>query len=117
MHDRAAGVSLEYRQLSPEQLEAEEPLAKGIALRITRPSSELATSITQSNAILRTLADAAQDSGLYGDTEHSRAQVDQWLEMSWHEVEVPLAVIAQSKGAGTVIAEGESRHMRWTLLK
>ena len=53
--------------------------AKGLALKICRPlpvSEATATvAVTQSNAILRTLAGAKPDSLLYGKTEFESAQV------------------------------------------
>jgi glutathione S-transferase len=111
VHCRIAGVQLSVETCSDSEIEAEAPLATGLALRITRPAAPT-TFITQSNAILRCLADAAPDSGLYGDSEYARSQVDQWLEVSWHEIEVPLAVIAMAKGSGDIIAEAKKLLMQ-----
>jgi glutathione S-transferase len=99
-------VQLTVETCTDSEIEAAAPLAKGVALRITRPAAPT-TFIMQFNAILRCLADAAPDSGLYGDSDYARSQVDQWLEVSWHEIEVPLAVIAKAKGSGDIIAEAK----------
>ncbi|KAG5181117.1 Asparaginyl-tRNA synthetase [Tribonema minus] len=104
---RAAGIPVALKTCSAEAIGEQAPAAKALALRITRPTSAHPSYITQSNAIVRTLIDASETSGLYGDTEFARSQVDSWLELCWLELETPLAVLQQAKGHGDVIAEAK----------
>ena len=75
-----AGIELELKAgVSEEEMEAFAPLAKGLVLRVCRPGEcpplGGAEAVTQSNAILRTLAAARPDALLYGRDEFESAQV------------------------------------------
>lgn len=70
------GIELDVKCGTPEaDLLAWAPLAKGLALKICRPEPAAAEVVTQSNAILRMLAEAKPDSLLYGRTFFESAQV------------------------------------------
>lgn len=49
-------------------------------------------SVTQSNAILRMIAELSPRSELYGKNEFQSALVDQWVEFSRSELEIPAAI-------------------------
>lgn len=75
-----AGIELDLKTgVSEEEMEAFAPLSKGLVLRVCRPGDcpplGGQDSVTQSNAILRTLATARPDSLLYGKNEFESAQV------------------------------------------
>lgn len=81
-----AGIELELKTgVSEEEMEAFAPLAKGLVLRVCRPppgecppppgGPGAPEAVTQSNAILRTLAGARPDALLYGRNEFESAQV------------------------------------------
>lgn len=75
-----AGIDLDLKTgMSEEEMEAFAPLAKGLVLKIGRPGEAAPLggeeAVTQSNAILRTLAMAKADSSLYGRSEFESAQV------------------------------------------
>lgn len=53
---------------------------------------------------MRTVADLSCTSDLYGEDEFDRSQVDQWLELSWFELEVPYSVFKISKNNSAVLA-------------
>lgn len=53
--------------------------------------------IFQSNAILRYLGKLNQSLNLYGPTFYDQSQIDQWIDFSWNELEVPLAVLLHEK--------------------
>lgn len=59
--------------------------------------------LSQHIAILRYIAQMSPSAGLYGQTDFDAAQVDQWLDFSWHNLEVPMQVFKELKtGSGTV---------------
>lgn len=75
-----AGIELELKTCaSEEEMEAFAPLSKGLVLKVCRPGEcppqGGQEAVTQSNAILRTLAAARPDALLYGRTEFESAQV------------------------------------------
>ncbi|CAN0267883.1 unnamed protein product, partial [Scytosiphon promiscuus] len=106
-----AGVDVELKTgMSEEEMEAFAPLAKGLVLKVCRGPLGEQEGVTQSNAILRTLATAKPDSLLYGKTDFESAEVDQWLESSWKELEVPAQALASVSGNQAVIAEAK-RHV------
>ncbi|CBJ25847.1 Asparaginyl-tRNA Synthetase [Ectocarpus siliculosus] len=112
---RMAGIDLDLKTgMSEEEMEAFAPLAKGLVLKVCRPGQAAPVggeeAVTQSNAILRTLAMAKADSSLYGRSEFESAQADQWLETCWKELEVPAQALAAASGNQAVIAEAK-RHL------
>lgn len=72
-----AGIDVDLKTgMSEEEMEAFAPLAKGLVLKVCRgPVGEAQEGVTQSNAILRTLATAKPDSLLYGRTDFESAEV------------------------------------------
>lgn len=75
-----AGIDLDLKTgMSEEEMEAFAPLAKGLVLKVCRPGEAAplggVEAVTQSNAIVRTLAMAKADSSLYGRSEFESAQV------------------------------------------
>lgn len=65
---------------SVEQLKKLDFSAKSVLLQT--PGGNL----TQHLSILRYLAQSKENSGLFGLAPLDRAQIDQWLEFSWHEL-------------------------------
>ena len=62
--------------------------------------------IGQSNSILRYVAELDSSKSLRGSTELAEGQVDQWLEFTWGEIEVPLEALKVTTATGE-IATGE----------
>lgn len=61
--------------------------------------------LTQHIAILRFLAGLSSSSNLLGAEDIDRAQVDQWLEFSWQELEVPLQLLLNSSESESVVRQ------------
>ncbi|CAM9660004.1 unnamed protein product, partial [Discosporangium mesarthrocarpum] len=87
-----------------DELELAAPTARGLLLRVSRPAAP-DMFLTQSNSILRYIAEMRPAHMLYGHTDFESAMVDQWLDMCWHEFEVPMLAVAQASGNATVMAE------------
>ena len=87
-----AGIRLDAKFGKTEgEVDTVSPLSKGLALKICRPlppsEATAAVTVTQSNAILRTLAGAKPDSLLYGKTDFESAQVGSVLFVFFHASE------------------------------
>lgn len=79
------GATLRVEKKSEADLLALDPSAKGLLLRANN------SYLSQHIAILRYIAETFNNASLLGgEDEMSRAQINQWLEFSWEELEVPL---------------------------
>lgn len=86
----AASFALELKNLpSQEELIKLDPSAKSLLLQTS------AGFLTQQNAILRYIAESNKAAKLMGSDEMEIAQIDQWLEFSWQELEVPVQALLQ----------------------
>ena len=92
-----AKVSLTVHTSTTEAaLLAMHPQAKSIVLKTSSGY------LTQQNAILRYLAENSASSGLTGATAFESAQVDQWLDFFWNELDFRAqALMGLSSGADT----------------
>lgn len=101
-----AGLPLKvsYGQ-SPESLKELLPTARSLILRVIKPQSPPLL-LSPSNSALRYLAQSRQDLTLYGNNSFASALVDQWLDFSMNDLEVPLQVKSQTnKGIVQVCIE------------
>jgi len=76
-----AGVNLDVVDSAGKEFKAASPSGKAPVL------STFNGSFFESNAILRYIARLRRDSGLYGDSFHEAALVDQWVDFSSNELE------------------------------
>jgi asparaginyl-tRNA synthetase len=105
---RFLGISLQVQRAAGKDLQAQCSTAKEVALQVQRPwSPSEDVWLGQSNAILRFLAEAAPESDFGGRTEMDRCQVLQWLETSFHELEVPMVMLLQSGGEALIEKEAK----------
>jgi len=103
-----AGVNLDVVDASSKEFKALSPIGKTPVL--STPNGP----IFESNAILRYVARLRGDSGLYGDSFHDAALVDQWVDFSLNELEpvrhiwlLPVQGILQFNGKAYVEAKKE----------
>lgn len=74
-----------FQQLSNSDFLSLAPHARSLVLQLKTPGSE--SLVVGPNAVARYLAGLHEDSML-GSTDFQEANVDQWLEFCWHELEV-----------------------------
>lgn len=87
-----AGIDLKIRSdVTPEELLTFDPKAKSLALQTTKGN------LSQHTAILRYLGDLSAAVPLCGQSPYENSQVDQWLEFSWIELEVPIQTLIALK--------------------
>jgi elongation factor 1-gamma len=110
-----AGVNVESSAVDSKVL-AQTPLNKAPALETSEGV------ISESNAIARHIA--RQGKGLYGNTAYETAAIDQWIEFSANEIELPGSVwvfpilgLIPNNGAATQKAKGDIRKVLEALNK
>lgn len=89
-------IAAKYVDVQVDMVEAKNTdLSPGGKLPVLQVES--GESIGQSNAIVRFIASMRSDLGLAGKTTYQMALVDQWLDFSWNELEVPAAVLLDAE--------------------
>lgn len=92
----------------------------GLQLKVTTTASSTLTlqtaegSITQHNAILRYLARCNQTTGLSGESEFEYAQICQWLDFLWNDIELCIAVLAGVSSGNPAYALGPEDKAKFT---
>ncbi|KAJ1432030.1 hypothetical protein B484DRAFT_327541 [Ochromonadaceae sp. CCMP2298] len=87
---------------------AQEDLSK---LDASAQSMVLETSsgyVTQTIPVMRYLAQAHPKAKLQGSGEVDTAMIDQWLEFSWQELEVPVQLLLSLQSGGSVAAKAKT---------
>jgi glutathione S-transferase len=88
---RYASISVICEETSPSDLKAITPFAKSLVLSFRDQH------MTNSSAMMRTVASLAPAAGLLGNSDLQDAIVDSWLSFIWTSLDVPLHAVGQNE--------------------